>query len=580
MKNLFRVLLFFQADTPHIGLAVGLLILSTGANLLKPWPLALIVDSLLGNQPWPAWLAHWTAGWEKGAVLGLLVCAILLFQALQAALSTAHNYLLIQAGLRGLARVRYELFSWLQRLSLRFHQGTNQGDVIYRACWDTYAFQTLFQHGLFGLIGAAFSLGLMLTIMWRLNWLLTLVILGTVPLLLLVMRCFGRAMRQHSLAAHQADSRVTSLVQQAIVALPLTQSCVREEHEQCRFSGQVSEALRRRLSQHGWELGYLAVIAIIFALGIAGIAWQGTQQVWAGRLSLGQLLVFLAYLGQFYEPLNQLSRLGATVADASAGAQRVLEILDAPEEVKESPDARAAVARGEIEFDRVSFAYQPDRLVLREVTFQLAAGESAALIGPNGAGKSTLLHLLPRFFDPTSGAVRMDGVNLQAWRLKELRRQVALVLQEAPLLPATIAENIAYGKPDATPAEIEAAARAAYADRFIGQLPQQYETLVGECATRLSAGEKQRLNLARAFLKAAPILVLDEPTGALDAESQALVAASLRDLMRGRTTLIVTHHPATIGQVDKILVLENGRLIEVGTPKELRQRSEYYARLI
>jgi ATP-binding cassette subfamily B protein/subfamily B ATP-binding cassette protein MsbA len=387
-------------------------------------------------------------------------------------------------------------------------------------------------------------------------------------------------MRQHSLAAHQADSRVTSLVQQAIVALPLTQSCVREEHEQCRFSGQVSEALRRRLSQHGWELGYLAVIAIIFALGIAGIAWQGTQQVWAGRLSLGQLLVFLAYLGQFYEPLNQLSRLGATVADASAGAQRVLEILDAPEEVKESPDARAAVARGEIEFDRVSFAYQPDRLVLREVTFQLAAGESAALIGPNGAGKSTLLHLLPRFFDPTSGAVRMDGVNLQAWRLKELRRQVALVLQEAPLLPATIAENIAYGKPDATPAEIEAAARAAYADRFIGQLPQQYETLVGECATRLSAGEKQRLNLARAFLKAAPILVLDEPTGALDAESQALVAASLRDLMRGRTTLIVTHHPATIGQVDKILVLENGRLIEVGTPKELRQRSEYYARLI
>ena len=587
-----RVLGFFRPDAGRIGLVLVLMVLSQGAGLLKPWPLALIVDCLLGTRPLPGWLAKLTAGWDRGGLLGLLVAAVFLFHLVQAVLSAAQTYGLIEVGLRGLARVRGAVFHWLQRLSLRYHQEARQGDVIYRASWDTYAFQTLFQHGLFAFLSASLSLLLMGVVMWRLNRPLTLAALATVPVLLLAMRFFGRQMSVRSRLAHQADSQVTSLVQQGMAALPLTQSYVREAHEEQRFAAQAAEAFRQRLSQHGCEVFYLAVIAVIVAAGMALIAGMGAQQVWAGRLSLGELLIFLAYLGQFYEPLNQLSRVGSTFSDACAGTQRVLEILDAPEEVKESPQARAVVRgkgkkvaadvlvlQGAVVFDRVSFGYRPERLVLQDLSFRIEPGESLAIVGPSGAGKTTLVHLLPRFFDPWSGAVRLDGVDLRDLKLGDLRAQMALVMQEPMLLPATMAENLAYGKPDASPAEIEAAARAAHADEFIRALPQRYETLVGEGAARLSVGEKQRISLARAFLKDAPILVLDEPTSALDAETEAQVVSSLGTLMRGRTTLVVAHRLSTIRQVNRVLVLAEGRMAELGTPEELLRGQGYFARV-
>lgn len=591
-RSIMRVWGFFRPDAARIGLVLVLMVLSQGAGLLKPWPLALIVDCLLGTRPLPGWLASHTVGWDRTGLLGLLVAAVFLFHLAQAALSAAQTYGLIEVGLRGLARVRGAVFHWLQRLSLRYHQEARQGDVIYRASWDTYAFQTLFQHGLFAFLSASFSLLLMGVVMWRLNRPLTLAALATVPVLLLAMRFFGRQMSARSRLAHQADSQVTSLVQQGMAALPLTQSYVREAHEERRFAAQAAEAFRQRLSQHGCEVLYLAVIAVIVAAGMALIAGLGAQQVWAGRLSLGELLIFLAYLGQFYEPLNQLSRVGSTFSDACAGTQRVLEILDAPEEVKESPQARAVVRtkgktasadvlelQGAVVFDRVSFGYRPERLVLQDLSFRIEPGESLAIVGPSGAGKTTLVHLLPRFFDPLSGAVRLDGVDLRDLKLGDLRAQIALVMQEPILLPATIAENLAYGRPDATPAEIEAAARAAHADEFIRALPQRYETLVGEGAARLSVGEKQRISLARAFLKDAPILVLDEPTSALDAESEALVVSSLGALMRGRTTLVVAHRFSTIRRVDRVLVLAEGRLAQLGRPEELLRGEGYFARV-
>jgi ATP-binding cassette subfamily B protein len=515
----------------------------------------------------------------------------------QAAIASAYTYLSIKIGLRGLTRVRNEVFSWLLRLSLRFHQGAQAGDVIQRAAWDTYSIQTLFQQGLIAFLGAMISLVFMVGVMWRLNVTLTWVALGTVPFLLLTMRFFSARMSARSQAAQQADSRVTSLVQQGIAALPLTQSYTREAHEVGRFHAQTLTAQEQRLAQHGWEVWYLLAIAAVFGLGTAAISWLGAQEVLAGRLSIGQLLIFLAYLSQLYEPLNQLSHVGSTINGAGAGARRVFEILDTPEEVKDAPGARGIerstsniqhptsndggplIIRGAITFENVTFGYQKEREILHGVSFTLAPGESAALIGPSGVGKTTLLNLLPRFFDPTGGAVKLDGVDLRELRLHDLRTQIAVVLQEPILLPTTILENIAYGRPGATRTEIEAAARAANADGFIRQLPQQYDTVVGDGAARLSVGEKQRLNLARAFLKDAPILLLDEPTSALDAESEALVAASLRDLMRGRTTLMVAHRLATLRQVDQILVLEEGRLMEAGRPAELRQRGGYYARI-
>ncbi|MHC1768201.1 MAG: ABC transporter ATP-binding protein [Verrucomicrobiia bacterium] len=590
MKSLLRAVRFFRPDAAQTVFALGLLILSAGASLLKPWPLALIVDTVLGGKPLPQAVA-WLSPLDRSALLATLGLAIIVLYSGQGAVASWQNYAAIKIGLRGLVRVRNEVFHWLQHLSMRFHQSRSQGDLIYRVSWDTYAFQTLFQQGLFTFLGASLSLVLMFGVMWTLNRPLAAVALLMVPLVLFSMKSLGRGMSRRSLAAHQADSQVTGSIQQTIAALPLIQSYTREDWEQQRFAHRVREAYQKRLSQHGWEIAYSLVIAAAFGIITAALAWLGARQVMAGRLTLGELLVFLGYLSQLYEPLNQLSHVGATVSDASAGTQRVLELLDTRQEMADAPNARPVrnamqvessasqdaskpgeglvLARGNIAFERVSFGYDPQRLVLHEISFSVDAGESVAIIGPSGAGKTTLLQLLPRFYDPVAGVVRLEGVDLRDLRLKDLRAQIAVVPQEPILLLASIAENIAYGKPGATSQQIEAAAQAANADAFIKDLPQQYETLVGEGAARLSAGEKQRINLARAFLKDAPVLVLDEPTSALDQESEALVVNSLIRLMADRTTLVIAHRLSTVRQVDRILLLEQGRIVKSGTPAQV-----------
>ena len=572
MRDWLRALKYFRADAPRIACVFGLLLASTALNVLKPWPLALIVDCVLGGKPQPRWLSQVVFP-DRRALLAGLSAAILLLYMLQGALSALQNYWSIQISLNGLTRLRHEVFARLQRLSLRFHQGARAGDLIYRASWDSYSIQTLFQQGLMTALTAAVSLVVMLAVMARMNLYLTLLSLALAPLLILGIQSFGARMRDRAATAQQADSRATSLVQQAIAILPLTQTFTREDFVAEQYSAQARDAQGRRLSQHGWELVYWLAVAVIFALGAAAITWLGAAQVMAGRLSVGQLLVFLAYLAQFFEPLNQLSHVGATAAGAMAGARRVFEILDAPEEIQERPGARpmAGRCRGEITFDNVSFAYEPGREALRGVRFALRAGESVALIGPSGAGKTTLLHLLPRFFDPTAGAVLLDGIDLRDWRVRDLRSQVTLLQQEPIILSATVAENIGFGKPGATREEIEAAARAANADVFIQKLAARYDTPVGEGATRLSAGERQRIHLARAFLKDAPILLLDEPTSALDAESEASIARSLRELFRNRTVLLVAHRPATLAGLQRVFLLDDGRLAEGRLDEALRR---------
>jgi ATP-binding cassette subfamily B protein/subfamily B ATP-binding cassette protein MsbA len=375
-------------------------------------------------------------------------------------------------------------------------------------------------------------------------------------------------------------------------------------------------ARQQKMAQQGLEVYYWASISVILSACTLGVTWIGAQEVLADNLTVGELLVFLAYAAQLFDPLHQLSQVGATLSSASASSRRVFEILDTPEEVKDRPEARQvcrgrdlegsaglptsaddmfAAAEGgapagapcpplpvygNVTYDDVSFGYENSRPALRQISFKLLAGTSAAIIGPSGAGKTTLLNLLPRFFDPVSGAVLLEGVDLRDVRLQDLRAQIALVLQEPIILPTTVAENISYGKPQATLQEIEAAAHAAGAAQLIERLPQHYRTVIGEGGARLSVGEKQRINLARAFLKDAPILLMDEPTSALDVESEAQVVASLFALMRGRTTLMVAHRLSTIRRVDKILVVDNGRLTETGAPEDLLAEQGYYARVV
>jgi len=614
-RQLVRALGYFRPDAGRVAITLGLLLLSIGLNLLKPWPLALLVDSVLGSKPYPAWLPDGIQHWGHPAQITAIVAASLVLHLVHAASCAGHVYLSIGVGLRGLRRVRDEVFGWLQRLSLRYHHGTEAGDIIFRAGTDTCAFQTLFLHGFLIFISAAGTLLFMAVAMARLDLRLTGVALVAVPILLLSIKVFGRAMRERGMVAQQAESKIYALIHQGITALPLIQSHAREHHERQRFTAHTEEARHHKMAQQGLEVFYWGSISVILSACTLGVTWVGAQQVLNSTMTVGELLVFLAYVAQLFEPLNQLSQVGATLSSARASTRRVFEILDTPEEVKSRPEARPLClgrdldgsaelpttaenmfvsggggpagspppplpVYGNVTYDDVSFAYESSRPVLRHISFKLLAGTSAAIIGPSGAGKTTLLNLLPRFFDPEGGAVLLEGVDLRDLRVEDLRAQVALVLQEPIILPTTVAENISYGKPGATMEHIEAAAHAARADEIIEKLPDHYRTVIGDGGARLSVGEKQRINLARAFLKDAPILLMDEPTSALDVESEAQVVASLFALMRGRTTLMVAHRLTTIRRVDKILVVDNGRLTEIGAPEDLLAEQGYYARVV
>lgn len=579
MKSLWRALQFYRGDWPRIVLAFGLLLLTTAAALFKPWPLAWIVDLLTEI----AWSTESTEADFKKALLSLTL-VLLAVHVIHALCGATLQGLVISTGLHGLARIRRAVFEGLLRLTLRRLQGSQAGDLIYRATWDTYSFQTLFTQGVFLFCGAMASVAAMTAVMWRLNPMLTLVALGIVPILLMVMNLFGPRLRQRASTAQAADALVAGSVQQIVANLHLVQSCTRETSEAHRFADRTEVAYSDRWLQHRTEVIYLTLVACVFAIGTAAIVWVGAGQVQDQELTLGQLLVFLAYLAQLYEPLNQLSHVGATVANARAGSERVLEFLAQAEPVhqgthKPKSNLLAEASGPSLVFDNVHFAYEPAKPVLRGISLSVSPGESIALIGPSGAGKSTLIQLIPRFLDPDSGSITLDGHDLRQWNLEALRRHVGLVLQEPVLLPTTIEENIAYGRMYAAPADIEAAARAANAHEFIVRLPKGYQTVVGDGAVRLSVGEKQRIDLARAFLKDAPILLLDEPTSALDSESESLVLSSLARLKKGRITLMVAHRMQTILNADKVAVLDRGTLVEWGTPEELLRQDGYFARV-
>jgi ATP-binding cassette, subfamily B, bacterial len=583
VKNWSRVLGYFRPEWPRIVGALLLMALSIGANLLKPWPVALIIDHIVAGRPAPGWLPESIRSGTVPVLLGLAAAAIFLLHSAQGIFGAAQNFVSIQAGVNGLARLRRELFSWMERLSLAFYQRRDQGDLIYRATWDTYSIQTIFQQGLFKFLNSAATVVLMVVVMWRVNGSLTLITLAVFPPLFATMYFFGRQMNRRSLAAHQADSRVTSLVQQNLASLSLVQSYTREEHESARFAAEVEKSRGARIAQHRIEVIYWLVIAVLFGAATAGLTWWGAGEILRGRLTVGALVVFLSYLGQLYEPLNQLSHVGATVADANAGTQRIFEILDSKAELSE-PAAprdfpRTSGPGAELAFENVSFGYDPAKPVLAHVSFHIAAGETIGLVGPSGSGKTTLLNLLPRFYDPDSGRITVNGVNIKDLALHDLRRSIAFVFQESLLLPGTIAENIEYGRENSTRADIEAAARSANAHEFIQRLPQGYDTVVGEGAARLSVGEKQRISLARAFLKDAPILLLDEPTSSLDVETEAEILESLTRLMKNRTTLMAAHRFATLKQVGRIMVLERGTVAAFGAPADLLKSSAYFSRL-
>jgi len=549
------------------------MLLGTGLFLLKPWPIAFVVDSILGTEPLPGWLQFEA---DPEGRIALIVCVALTFaiHLAVAALTACHSRVAISIGLNGLQRVRSVVFEQLQRLPLSFLREHRHGDLIQRVAWDTCSFQTMFQHGLITGVTAGLSLILMIVVMAQLNIALTLVSLASLPFMLLAIKLFGKQMAAHSAEAQEADSQLASLAQQNVAAATLIRTFNREDTETESFAAQAESARKKRFSQHARELAYLAVLGVVFGGGVAAILWMGAQQVLAGNATVGELIVFLTYLAQFYEPLNQLSNIGSTLSAASAGVNRVNEILEATTPPRGGDPAPSLAS--DIEFAATSFGFAPDKPVILKLDLKILAGETVALVGPSGAGKSTLLSLIQRFNEPTHGEILISGKSISSVDPIALRGRISSAPQEPVLLPGSIAHNIALGKPEASQNEIESAARAARSHGFISRLAQGYQTTVGDGSARLSVGESQRINLARLFLRESDLLLLDEPTSALDAENEAAVAESLAVLGQGKTCIFVTHRPAMLKFAKRVIVMEAGRIVADGAAEAVAEQSDFF----
>jgi ATP-binding cassette, subfamily B, bacterial len=416
--------------------------------------------------------------------------------------------------------------------------------------------------------------------LWRIDATLTLLALAVVPYMVLIFYFYAQPMLKFSYAEQQQESKIYEVVEQTLSAIPAVQSFCREELNDRRFALATSQTLAATLTLTQVQLRFKVLMGLATAVGTAAILWLGARHALEGTMSIGTILLFLSYLGSLYDPLSTVMYTSATIQTAAGSAQRVREVLEAEREVADKPGAtKLAAVQGRVQIENVTFGYETNRPVLRDINLTIEPGETVALVGATGAGKSTLVSLVPRFFDPWQGRVLVDGHDVRDVQLKSLRQNIAVVLQEPFLFPLSVAENIAYGRPHATLAEIEAAALDANAHDFIARLPQGYHTVIGERGATLSGGERQRLSIARALLKNAPILILDEPTSALDAESESLLLEALSRLTQGRSTFIIAHRLSTIRRATRIIVLQDGAIAESGTHEELLRRGGLFARL-
>ena len=567
-------------------LAVAALALAgvVAAELLAPWPLKILFDHVLLAHPLPAGLAPlqpllsagpWTALLAMaGAIVGIALLAAA-FGYLQLALAA-------RTGLQLTGELRAALFSHLQRLPLAFHRHARTGELVTKVASDTQQLRDLFTDWALTLLRQGVTVLALLGAMAWLHPRLALVVLLTLPPLLALIIWLGRRVKANAREQRRLEGRLNARLSEMLSAVALVQTFGRQADEEARFARTLANNQASGLRQARTTGAVSRGVIVLSALGTAITALAGAHEVLAGRLMPGELLVFLAYVAGLYKPVRDIARLSARVARASASAERVAEVLALAPEPPDAPDAEVLLApRGEIVFEDVSFAYEADaRPVIEHLSLHIAAGERVALVGPSGAGKSTLVSLLLRLAEPTAGRILIDGQDIRRYTRASLRQAIGTVLQDPLLLGQTVRENIAYGRPDAPLAAVQAAARAAHAHGFISELPQGYDTVLTERGSTLSGGQRQRLCLARALVKEPAVLVMDEPTSAVDASSARLIHEALAQVHAGRTLLVIAHDYTDMARFDRVLVLDRGRLVEAGSHAALLQRRGAYLALV
>jgi ATP-binding cassette, subfamily B, bacterial len=550
-------------------------------DLLEPWPLKIVLDYVLSSKQMPDWLASFISlifGQDKTAALNFAVIAIVTIAAVGAISSYTENYLTTSIGQRVMHDLRRMLYYHIQRLSLAYHDQKRTGDLISRVTSDIDSIQSLISSVLLGMIVQLLTLLGMICVMFYLNWKFTLIALSIAPPLFLVVYSFTRRIKQASRAVRRKEGALVSVLQEVLSSIRVVQAFTREDYEQRRFEQESMESVEMALHARNLKAKLPPIVEIVVAAGTCLVIWYGARLVLSGQLSVGALVVFFLYLGKMYKPMRELSKMTDTISKAAVGFERIREVLETDMIVRDLHGARHAPRfKGQIELENISFGYERDNLVVKDISLKIKPGQLAALVGPTGAGKTTIISLIPRFYDPVSGQVKIDGTDVRRFKVKSLRQQISFVLQESLLFRATVWQNIAYGKPEATREEIIDAARLANAHEFIEKMPEGYDTMIGERGVTLSGGQRQRIAIARAIIRNAPILILDEPSSGLDAASEQLVFDALNRLMEGKTSIVIAHRLATIRRADVIFVIKDGMVVESGTHQELIAQDGLYA---
>ncbi|HLV96157.1 MAG TPA: ABC transporter ATP-binding protein [Candidatus Acidoferrales bacterium] len=579
--SFFRLL---RPRWPALTVALVAVLGETVTDVLDPWPIKIVIDSIIQSKKLPHWLdtiVRSLFGQNKIAILDFAVAAVLAIAVVGAISSYVEKYLTTSISQWVAHDLRRTLYNHIQRLSLADFDKTRTGDLITRVTSDIESVQDFLDSALLGTLVNALTLVGMIGVMFYINWRFTLIALSVAPVLLVVVYTFTRRIKQASRAVRKKQSELVSVVEEALTSVRVVKAFAREDYEQKRFESESLGNVETALQARGIKAKLSPFVETIVAVGTCLVLWYGAHLVLAGRLSAGVLVVFLLYLGRMYKPMRELSKMTDTISKALVGYERIKEVLAIESDVRDLPRAkRAPRFKGEIEFERVYFGYDDETPVLKDISFRVKPGQVAALVGPSGTGKTTVISLIPRFYDPSSGSVKIDDRNTRDFTLKSLRDQMSFVLQETLLFRATVWQNIAYGRPDASRKQIVRAAELANAHEFIEKMPQGYDTLIGERGATLSGGQRQRIAIARAVIRDTPILILDEPTTGLDSESEEVVLEALDRLMKNRTTIVIAHHLGTIRNADVIFVMKESELVESGTHDALLASNGLYAELV